>query len=151
MAKSALEGAWVVHWLQSIGKEEVSPLLHRSFWCWGRAGCLPGNLASWALAAFPIACRNDFGEGLPIPYGIRIAIGVSESIPYRNCIVNRNSISDFRPGISAAKPICKNSVSDFGVPYGTARAIRNSVSDRFGNTDVWKRRRLRGSVRIAGA
>ena len=67
VAKSALEGAWVVHWLQSIGKEEVSISLHRSFWCWGRARCLPGNLASWALATFPIACRNDFGRGLPIP------------------------------------------------------------------------------------
>ena len=31
MAKSALEGAWGVHWLQSIGNEEVSRLLHRSF------------------------------------------------------------------------------------------------------------------------
>ena len=102
VAKSALEGAWVVHWLQSIGNEEVLRLLHRSFWCWGRVGCLPGNLASWALAAFPIACRYDFGggRGLPIPYGIRIAIGVSVSTPYRGCIVNRNSISAFRPGIS---------------------------------------------------
>ena len=79
--------------------------------------------------------------------GICIAIGVSESIPYRDCIVNRNSISDFRPGISAAKPLCKNSVSDFGVPYGTARAIRNSVSDRFGNRDFWKRRRARPCAR----
>ena len=138
---------WRVHGM-SIGCSQSEKKRFRlcfiALWCWGRAGCLPGNLASWALATFLIACRNDFLGGLPIPYGIRIAIGVSESIPYRDCIVNRNSISDFRPGISAAKSLCKNSVSDFGVPYGTARAIRNSASDRFGSTDFrWKRRRAR--------
>ena len=109
----------------------------------GKGRMSPRKLGKLGSGNLPACKPQWFWGGLPIPYGIHIAIGASESILYRDCIVNRNSISDFRPETSAAKPLCKNSVSDFGVSYGTVRAvpgIRTSGSEG-----------ERGSMRMAGA
>ena len=53
VAKSALEGAWVVHWLQSIRNEEVLRLLHRSFLALGKGRLSPRKLGKLGSGNLP--------------------------------------------------------------------------------------------------
>ena len=150
-----------VAWLgcRKIGSEEGLPLLHPSF---QRQGGQDASQETWQIGLWqPSQMLATIGFGFRVAADSiwtimeSVSIGVSESTPYRDCIINwtsinnRTSISDFRPGTCAAKPLWGNSVNEFGVPYGTARAIRNSASDS-GNAGPGSEGERR-SVRLPGA